>query len=180
MTPATQTKILLTGPPGCGKTTLVVKLSRLLQGKRLAGFYTQEIREDGRRTGFQAKTFQGKEALLSSVHHKSWISVGRYGVDIHGFEALVLPELEKAPDTVDLYLLDEIGKMECASPLFVEDVMNLLARDVPLVATVSQRGKGLIEEIKARTDIELVTVTPHNRNDLPGVILAQLDAPSRD
>ena len=39
--------VVLTGPPGCGKTTAVLRLVERLPGLRLAGFYTQELREGG-------------------------------------------------------------------------------------------------------------------------------------
>jgi nucleoside-triphosphatase len=171
MTDSPQQKILLTGAPGCGKTTAVRKLAELLKTIRLAGFYTAEICDGNRRIGFQAHTFQGEQALLSSIHHKSWVSVGRYGVDVLGFEKLVLPELQRDPETVDLFLIDEIGKMECFCPRFVEAMNALLALDVPLVAAVSLHGKGLIQEVKQRDDVNIITVNPHNRDTLPKLIL---------
>jgi nucleoside-triphosphatase THEP1 len=46
--------LLLTGPPGSGKTTVVQRLLERLHDRRLAGFYTQELRERGKRVGFEA------------------------------------------------------------------------------------------------------------------------------
>jgi nucleoside-triphosphatase THEP1 len=37
--------ILLSSPPGCGKTTVIRRLVERLADLRLAGFYTQQIRE---------------------------------------------------------------------------------------------------------------------------------------
>ena len=171
MSDSAQLKLLLTGVPGCGKTTVLTRLAELLSDKRLAGFFTEEILNSDQRTGFQAKTFRGEEALLSSIHHKSWVSVGRYGVDVRSFETLVLPELEMDPTTVDLFLIDEIGKMECVCPGFVESVQRVLELNVPLIATVSQQGKGFVRDIKNRPDVQIITVTADNREGLPQKLL---------
>jgi hypothetical protein len=41
------TNLMLAGQPGCGKTTVIRKTIERLQGQRLAGFYTQEVRRHG-------------------------------------------------------------------------------------------------------------------------------------
>lgn len=45
--------ILLTGPPRCGKTTVVQHVVKQLADMRLAGFYTRELRRRGQRVGFE-------------------------------------------------------------------------------------------------------------------------------
>ncbi|MDP3768164.1 MAG: nucleoside-triphosphatase, partial [Dehalococcoidia bacterium] len=74
----------------------------------------------------------------------------------------------------DVVLVDEIGKMECLSTAFVAAVRRLLAGPTPVIATVARRGAGLIAEVKARRDVELIHVTRANRDDLPGLVLAWL------
>ncbi len=56
--------ILLTGLPGCGKTTVVRHVVELLKARRLAGFYTEELREHGQRVGFAAVGTHGQSATL--------------------------------------------------------------------------------------------------------------------
>jgi nucleoside-triphosphatase len=162
---------LLTGRPGIGKTTVVRKLAELLTGRQLAGFFTQEIRQDGQRRGFGLTTFGGNSCVLAEVGTRGGFRVGRYRVNVEGFEAAVLPELTRS---CEVYLLDEIGKMECFSHKFVAAVRRLLAGSTPIVATVALRGGGFIAEIKRRPDAVIWEVTGSNRDGLPAKLRAQL------
>jgi nucleoside-triphosphatase len=162
--------LLLTGPPGCGKTTVVLRLIERLGDLRLAGFHTQEIREHGGRVGFEAVGVStGRHDILAHVRSRSRLRVGRYGVEPASLAPLVEAELGVAGE-IDLFIVDEIGKMELSCPEFVEAVRRLLDGPVPLVATVALRGGGLIEEAKARSDVRLVEVMPQNRDRLPEVL----------
>lgn len=111
--------VLLTGIPGCGKTTLIRQVIGRLGDLQLAGFYTQELREAGRRVGFEAVGMSGTRGPLAHVQHASEIRVGRYGVDVAAVEDLLEVELNARPEHADLFVLDEVGKMECFSDLFV-------------------------------------------------------------
>ena len=44
-------KVILTGLPGCGKTTAVMRILENLEDINTAGFYTKEIHHKGRRLG---------------------------------------------------------------------------------------------------------------------------------
>jgi nucleoside-triphosphatase len=68
---------------------------------------------------------------------------------------------------VDVYLIDEVGKMELFCPAFVERVPRLLDGAVPVVLTIAPKGRGLIAQVKARADVRLVTVTEEDRDGLP-------------
>ena len=61
--------------------------------------------------------------------------VGRYGVDLAAFERVALPALP-IPRTGGVVVVDELGKMELASAAFGEAVVELLERDVAVVATI--------------------------------------------
>ena len=45
--------LLVTGLPGAGKTTLIIRLIERLRVLKTAGFYTEEIRAGGTRRGFR-------------------------------------------------------------------------------------------------------------------------------
>jgi len=58
--------ILITGPPGSGKTTLIEKVvSRT--GLPVTGFLTREIRERGVRVGFFIETCDGQQEILAHI-----------------------------------------------------------------------------------------------------------------
>ena len=81
-------KLLLTGLPGMGKTTLVRKVLDVL-GERALGFYTQEIRERGKRKGFRLITTWGEEGLLAHEGLDSPFRVSRYSVSLDFLEEVI-------------------------------------------------------------------------------------------
>jgi nucleoside-triphosphatase len=166
------TRILLTGPPQCGKTTVIQRVVADFFG-RAAGFYTREVKERGRRVGFEIVTLTGESVLLSHVDFPGPLRVGKYGVNLDNFHRVALPALELAPD-VDLIVVDEVGKMECLSAKFVAALEHLWKQPVALVVTVAAKGGGLIAALKAQPDKILLTVTPANRDALPARILELL------
>jgi nucleoside-triphosphatase len=165
-------RILLTGPPQCGKTTVVQKVVALWPGTA-AGFYTREVRQAGIRLGFEIVTLAGDAALLSHVDFPGPHRVGKYGVNLDNFHRVALPALELVRG-VDLIVVDEVGKMECLSDRFVAAMECLWAAPVPLLVTVAEKGGGYITAIKAKPGKTLITVTPANREDLPAHLLKLL------
>jgi nucleoside-triphosphatase len=166
--------LLLTGRPGVGKTTVLRGLADRLEGWRLAGFYTEEVRRRGRRVGFRAVTLDGAACVMAHVDHPG-PRVSAYGVDVAVVDALAEAALAR-DHRVDAYLVDEIGKMECHSVRFVARMRALLDARIPVVATVALRGAGFVAEAKARPDVEVWTVTPANRASLPASAGGWLEA----
>lgn len=158
--------LLLTGRPGIGKTTVIRKVVEELDVPA-SGFYTEEIRDDERRKGFRIVAFDGWTRVMAHVEIEGGPRVSRYGVDVEAVDEVV----ERLPDDAPLYVIDEIGRMECFSDAFVELVRGLLRSGVPLVATVSQRAGGFVAEVRDHPRAELVSVTRRNRDRLPGRIL---------
>jgi len=157
-------KILLTGLPGCGKTTAIMKIIAGLDRMPVAGFYTEEIREKNSRKGFRWKRLDGAGGILAHVDIKSRFKVGKYGVDVAGFDKSVVPVLDAEQNDVELFVIDEIGKMECFSRKFVAAVRGLFASNKSVIATVAKKGTGFISEVKHYPGVRLLNLTRENRD----------------
>jgi nucleoside-triphosphatase len=166
-------RLLIEARPGAGKTTAIGRLAERLHdaGVSLSGFLTREMRSHGRRVGFEIETFGGERGLLAHVDIKGPPRVSRYGVNLDEFERMALGALE-AP--ADVFLIDELGKMELASQPFREAVLNLFDGPVPIVATVHTFRHPFTDELKARAGVTTIRLTAANRNELPEELAHQL------
>jgi len=166
--------LLITGAPGVGKTTIIRRVAERLEASGLRGFYTEEIREANERRGFRLVSFDGTTRVIAHVDFSKSHWVGKYGVDVRGIdEAAGLLRLDPG---ARVYLVDEIGKMECLSENFVAAMRALISGRVPLAATVGARGGGFIAEVKERPECELWEANYQNRDDMPARVLAWLAA----
>jgi nucleoside-triphosphatase len=157
--------LLITGLPGVGKTTLIQKLSVALKGFHPVGFYTEEIREEGERKGFELISLNGKRGLLSHKNIKSPYRVGQYKVDVKGFEDFI-DSISFFNPLTRLIIIDEIGKMECFSNQFKKLLEEILDSEKWVIATVALKGRGPIEKVKKRKDIRLFEITQEGRDAL--------------
>ncbi len=167
--------LLLTGPPGVGKTTIVRKVVDAL-GPRAGGFYTEEVRHQGKRVGFRIVTLEGKRAWLARVGLSSRYRVGRYGVDIDALERVGVTAIQHALASSDVIIIDEIGRMELASAAFVRVVDAAMDSVKPLVATIMSKPHPTATLFKTRSDVDLWTVTRENRDYLPQQVIAWVEA----
>jgi nucleoside-triphosphatase len=168
-------KVLIQGEPGTGKTTLVERLMTRLKDVKAGGFITREIREKGDRKGFRIITVDKQEGVLAHVDIKGGLKVGKYAVNLEDLENVGVASIIRALNEDDLVIIDEIGKMELLSGHFREVVLMALDSAKPLVATIASDGPPFVEEVKARGDVHLLTLTNKNRDEILEETLRHLE-----
>jgi nucleoside-triphosphatase len=162
-------RILLTGRPGCGKTTVIQRAVELIGSDRCAGFYTEEVREKGRRVGFDVVTLDGRRGPLARAGARG-PKVSRYGVDLASFEELGVEALESAMVAgARVLVVDEIGKMELFSERFTGLMDRLLgpSGDRAVLGTVLAGRHPKVDELRRQRDLQIIEVGPANRDELP-------------
>jgi len=168
--------IMITGRPGSGKTTLVVRLVERLtrEGFKAAGFVTEEIRGGSHRSGFMVRDLRGEDAVMAHVDFRGKTRVGKYGVDLEAFEEIALRALDTEEGEVDYLVIDEIGRMEMASDAFRSALLRLIDAPLPLLATVHKARDPFTGALLEREDVGVYDISPGNRDSLLEVICGLL------
>ena len=165
--------ILLTGKPGIGKSTIIQKVLETIGTERAAGFWTMEIRIEGRRVGFSIQTVDGVVGTLAHVSDKTGPRVGKYGVSVAHIDEVAIPALQRAREADCTIIIDEIASMELKSPKFAPEVRRCLdTRRV--LGTLQLRSGAFQDEVRKRTDVKLINVTHENRDEIPALVTKML------
>jgi nucleoside-triphosphatase len=164
--------ILITGPPRCGKSTLIERVVRALD-RPATGFLTKELKTGDRRLGFAIETLDGKRGILAHQDVISRYRVGKYGVNLADIDGIAVPALAPfGPE--DLVVVDEIGKMECFSRHFRDTLTRILNSSHRVLASIALKGDRFIQGIKGRDDVLVIGLTEANREEVFGVVLGEL------
>lgn len=158
--------IFLTGQPGVGKTTIIKKWIEKIENA--GGFYTEEIREKGKRKGFKIVTLDGKEGILASCEKEGRLKVGKYTVDIEEFENTGVKSIQEALENekIKYIVIDEIGKMELFSERFKEVVEKALESDKIVIGVLTKAKNDFAEKIRKRKDVKIIEVDKKNRDKI--------------
>lgn len=164
---------LLTGRPGVGKTTCLKKTLERLHVPA-EGFFTEEVRREGKRVGFGLLALGGRRATLASVDRSGPPRVGKYGVNLDALDSVDVPAIYEGIRTGSLVVIDEIGKMEMTSPAFRRAVEATLESGAPILGTMLRASDLWADRVKAHPVVQLIRVTPANRDALPAELAARL------
>lgn len=176
--------LLLTGSPGVGKTSVLLRIVESLKAKGyiVGGMVSREVRAGSGRVGFEILDLNtGKKGWLAHVAQKQGPMVGKYRVNIGDLEGIGVGAITNAVVSSDVVVMDEIGPMELCSQKFKEAVRKAAQSQTLLVGVVHWKAQdSLITEIKGRDDAEVHLVTLENRESLHVLVLEEaLDFLSR-
>ncbi|MGC9317769.1 MAG: NTPase [Armatimonadota bacterium] len=158
--------VLLTGRPGVGKSTVIQRALELADVDA-GGFFTQQLQEDGRRVGFGITTLDGNRGVLAHLDIEGEPRVSKYGVNVEDIRDVAVAALREALEDAQLIVCDEIASMEMKCPEFEPAVREALESPKPVLGTIQQRSDPFLDEVRARADVTVVTVTRDNRDALP-------------
>ncbi|MGO9015672.1 MAG: nucleoside-triphosphatase [Dissulfurispiraceae bacterium] len=164
--------IFLTGAPSSGKTTIIKKVIKALTVPA-NGFYTEEERSEGKRVGFVLNSLDGHKGYLAHQDIRSDLHIRRYGVSLENIESITVPSI--SPVSGQIIILDEIGKMECFSKVFRQAALKALDSSCIVIGTITLGGDEFIQTVKTRDDMEILEVTPDNRDALPQEIIRKTE-----
>lgn len=178
-------KILISGPPRSGKSTLIQMLIRKIREKYdILGFLTPEVRKGGNRIGFDIQSIDSnvKIPLARKGKYNSMYRLGSYAVFIEDFNNYLEENLKKKfnmfknQNQKKILLIDEIGKMELFSQEFEKLLKKIFESKITVIATI---GKTLNHPIKSYLNnlqnIEIFELARENQKKIFNLILKKLN-----
>ena len=125
---------------------MVKEFLKFYKGK-VSGIITDEIREKGKRVGFYVEDISSKKKKIFASINFSEPRVSKYGINVKAFEEIAISALKRE---ADLYIIDEIGRMELYSKKFEDTVLEILTSKKDALATLHRK---YIEKYKKSGDV---------------------------
>lgn len=165
-------KILLTGKPGIGKSTILKEVLGSLDMPKY-GIVAEEIRNNqGQRVGFEAVTCDGKSSVFAhKLVFKTEFSIGDYYVDVKAINDFIVPELKEGLSKEKfIVFIDEIGRMQSFSSEFINVTKRLFSSKSHLLATIVFEDEPWSLKFKKCPGTILIEVNEKNRMYLAEII----------
>lgn len=159
--------LFLTGRKQIGKSTV---LTRLLDGRDwdIGGFRTCRVLTP---TGASIHMIPPVGQRIFTPENRLFLREnGIMHRDPAAFDRLGRARLAGCRNC-DMILMDELGPNEAQAVDFQHQVLACLDGDVPVYGVLQLADSEFLDNIKARDDVHLVTVTEENRDGLPRMLL---------
>jgi nucleoside-triphosphatase len=171
------TIIVLTGAPGVGKTTAVIRVARALKerGVKVGGIVSRELRINNMRVGFEFIDLTTNDRTVLASITGNGPKVGKYFVNVAGCR-FAAERLTNAVRNSDVIICDEIGPMELKSREFIDSVKNLLEVDKKVIVVVHQKLQHLLtDEFRNKSSL-IINLDLENREKANEILLDKLIA----
>ena len=171
------TIIVLTGAPGIGKTTAIIRVARALKerGMKVGGIVSRELRTNNMRIGFEFIDLTTNDRNVLASITGNGPKVGKYFVNVAGCR-FAAERLTNAIRNSDVIICDEIGPMELKSRDFIDSVKNLFDVDKKVIVVVHQKLQHpLTDEFRNKSSL-LINLDLENREKVNQILLDRLIA----
>ncbi|MDQ5869860.1 MAG: NTPase [Thermoproteota archaeon] len=167
--------MVLTGAPGIGKTTAVIRVARTLKdrGLNVGGIVSRELRINNMRVGFEFIDLITNDTNVLASITGNGPNVGKYFVSLEGCR-FAAERLSGAIKSCDVIICDEIGPMELKSIDFINSVKNLLNVDKKVIVVVHQKlHHPLIDKFRNKSSLQ-INIDLENREKVNEILLNRL------
>ena len=166
--------LILKGRPSIGKTTLIKAAIQQL-ADRAGGFYTEEILGPGGRKGFRLITLTNRSVVMAHIDLDTRVRIGRFGVNLAAIDEVGVTALRDAIEQKPIVIIDEIGKLELASPQFQNMVIKAMGSSKLVLATAMQATHPWLAALQSMPLVTVWEVTLKNRTPLLAQVLEWID-----
>jgi nucleoside-triphosphatase len=171
--------ILVTGPPGVGKTSVLRRTVKALKnrGYTIGGMICRDVREAGVRVGFEIMDLStGQRGWLAHIGQPTGPKIGKYHVNLIDVDVIGAGSILDAIQTADIVVIDEIGPMELLSTALSNAILKAVESSKPMLGTIHYRmSNSLVDNIKMREDTEILRVTYENRERLHNLVANKIN-----
>lgn len=171
-------KIGITGPVGSIKAEALRKIIEMLEkdGTVVQGVLVSEINEHGKLAGYSLFDISTKKKIVFAQSGiTSRVKIDKLGVDTRLLEEILIPSLQKARESADVIVIDEVGKLENTTRSIQSEIETTLKSEKPLIVTLHKKSRNpVLQEIRSLEGIRVFDITPINRSILPFRVLMVL------
>lgn len=164
-------KILLTGPIGVGKSTIIDKVVKTMNIKK-TGFYTKPVIINNAVIGYKMYDYQRRISPFWIGIKDSPLSCRPITANFDEYGSRIIENLQNT----SMVILDEIGFLERNAKIYQDKLTDLLDSDTNILGVIKPKNNPFLNDIKNRPDIILVEVTVENRNWTPFFIIQIFNA----
>ncbi len=167
-------RIAVTGPPGIGKSTMVMCVAETLKarGVKPGGVLARDRRYKDRRIGFELLDLASGAVGILADETGSGPQLGKYKVHPEDLDGIGAAAIERALEC-DLIIVDEIGPMELSSRKFVSAVEAAIASSLPMLVVLHEWSNHRLAK-KIRSSFQVIAVSRENRDLLVAEIASAI------